>query len=522
MPSTVLEREFTLTSRQECIQQVIDDFQKAYDLLANPGTIVPGIVYKDAAAHFLAKALLFRQSEICSDFSASTKSEDLSKALQLCEEVIAHRPLAPNFADLFDFKEADGANEKLPEIILAAQHTASAANANGRYHNTLCLHFISIYQNWTGMERDIAGGREYARLRTTNYAMDVYDRVNDSRFWKSFRTMQRLNYPTDRNGDDFKILKLDMGQLGVMFIINNEDDADRFVAFTGNPTIAYPGATAGLQPPLVGVYTNGQLDTVRCPNTGNVVPNVIPRYRRVSGNSSAPVYGYNIGGANSTWPSCSKHMDGTRPDYSSDNSARDGIIARVAETYLMAAEIKARQGDFAGALPYINKIRERAAYKNGEDRSRYVDGAQAYTNTTDPRRSTSFWGANTYYISNNIPETTEATNITVSSINSLPAEDMAIINKLECSTDFDKMLCFILNERSRELIGEMLRWEDLSRTKTLIKRSYAYNEDVVVENRLGEHHLIRPVPQEFLDGIYKEGHALTSDEKQAMQNPGYN
>jgi hypothetical protein len=523
-PSESLEREFARASREECVQQIIDDFKEAYRLLENPANDarVLGKVYKDAAAHFLAKALLFRQSEICSDFNASTKAEDLSEALRLCDEVIAHRPLAPNFVNLWDFTGANGPNEQLPEIILAAQHTNASDNVNGRYQNQTCLYFISIYQNWAGMNRDIAGGREYARMRTTNYMMDVYDRVNDSRFWKSFRTMQRLNYPGKKNGVDVDLVR---GQVGVMYIINNADDADRFMAHTGNPVIL-PGSQAATQPPLVSIFDGTKWDLVRCPETGYVIPNVIPRYRIVENEPGADTYGYRIGANLSTWPTMSKHLDGTRPDYSSANSARDGIVARVAETYLMAAEIKVRQGDNAGALTYINAVRNRAAYKSGEDREKYIDGAQNYTTeTTSDNRGTTFWGKNTYYISNNIPVTTTATDIAISSPNNLPAEDMAIINKLGYTSDFDKMLCLVLNERSRELAGEMLRWADLARTKTLLKRTLAYNEDAIIEHDQGgglqEHHLVRPIPQNFLDGIWKDGHALTADEKQALQNPGY-
>jgi hypothetical protein len=436
----------------------------------------------------------------------------------LCDEVIAHRPLAADFAELWDFSAIDGDNEKLPEMILAAQYTVPTAGggANGSYGNQMNMYYISLYQNWAGMNRDRAGGREYARLRTTDYAMDVYDRRNDSRFWKSFRTKQRLNIATKKAGWLTEAHTFEVGQLGVLWIINDKAEADRFQV--SNTAVA--GSTTGKQPVQVLQKNGSTYDTIKCPTTNRIIPNVLPRYRVDT--FGAVTKGYPTSALESVWPSLSKYLDGNRTGYGTSAGYRDGIIARVAETYLIAAEVKVRQGQYGEAITkYIQPLRNRAAYKGGEDRAKYVDGGQAYKEPYEANRPTSFWPQNSYYESTGLAETTDAAALAAGSPSALPAEDEAIIAKLGVAGDFDRMLCFVLNERSRELMGELVRWADLSRTKTLVKRTLTYNEDAILSATLQDFHLLRPIPQEFLDGIWKGGRPLTADEKQAMQNTGY-
>ncbi|MDQ1089953.1 MULTISPECIES: RagB/SusD family nutrient uptake outer membrane protein [unclassified Siphonobacter] len=58
---------------------------------------------------------------------------------------------------------------------------------------------------------------------------------------------------------------------------------------------------------------------------------------------------------------------------------------------------------------------------------------------------------------------------------------------------------FILDERARELVGEVNRWMDLKRTGKLIERTLAYNPHAKLNKALTTKHLLRPIPQYEID-----------------------
>ncbi|MFB9109671.1 RagB/SusD family nutrient uptake outer membrane protein [Flavobacterium gyeonganense] len=472
--STTVEVEFTRATAEEVFTQIIDDFTKAYDLLDNTGGSAK--ITKDAVAHYLAKAYLSRASEINDTWNSATKTADLQKVVTLADEVIAHHPLAPNYVDLWNFTAPDGPNEKLSEIILAGQFNSSQLNSGSNWQH---LYFLSTYDQLPQMRRNLAGGRPFSRLAPTYYTYDVYDKVNDSRFWKSFQTKSIVN---NQSGTTYV-----NGDLGIVYIMNAPTD-NRFVK-TKNTDFLIPGAA-------------------------KKVPSVYVQYAADNVGLMADV----------RFPSLSKYMDGSRIDLTSQRGSRDIILARSADTYLIAAEAKvrlAKQGaaSFADALPYINAVRNRGAYKAGEDRSAYADGSAAWTTAGQAGIPISYIPKNSYYESNNISVTTSATSLNITSTSALPAEDIAVITKLGYTSDYDRMLCLVLNERTRELCGEFHRWQDLSRTKTLVARAKAYN--IEANPNIKDYHILRPIPQTFLDGIYANGRPLTAAEKDAMQNPGY-
>lgn len=477
-PSTTVELEFTRDSVQKIYAQIISDFRNAYNLLPDDGGAA-GRLDKDAAAHYLAKAYLFRASEINDSWNGSTKASDLDSVITLANIVIPHHPLANNFSELWNYTEPDGPNESLSEIILSAQFTADVSTAGSNHQH---LYYVSKYDDLPYIKRDLTGDRPYSRLAPTYYMFNVYNLQNDSRFWKSFKTKDRLNHTS---GDYYV-----NGDLGAMYVINQPGD-NRFPAREIRDQVIYS-------------------------KTGKTIPTVFVAYPK---GVTKPGTFYE---APQRFPSLSKFIDGSRVSVNEGRGLRDIILARSAETYLMAAEAEIRLNQYTEALQYINPVRERAAWKDGEDRSAYVDGGAAYPSSEahqDPNLN-SYMPENSYYESTNLPTTTKsATDLTVIDIANLPASDEAIIQKLGYTTDYDRMMCFLLDERSRELAGEYHRWEDLSRTNTLVERTRAFNSDAAPYIQ-GYHHL-RPIPQTFLNGIQKDGRNLTAEEKQAMQNPGY-
>ncbi|MFB9213416.1 RagB/SusD family nutrient uptake outer membrane protein [Echinicola jeungdonensis] len=117
-------------------------------------------------------------------------------------------------------------------------------------------------------------------------------------------------------------------------------------------------------------------------------------------------------------------------------SKRDAFVIRIAEMYMIVAEAAMQAGNMTEAVEYMNMLR----------RNRAKDGFE--------------------------------TQMEIS------AADM----------DMD----FILEERGRELGGELLRWFDLKRTGKLIEYVRMYNTDA--DDNIMDFHRLRPIPQSHLDG----------------------
>src|SRR5690606_13690807 len=124
------------------------------------------------------------------------------------------------------------------------------------------------------------------------------------------------------------------------------------------------------------------------------------------------------------YPSMRKYDDSTRPNIN-DASTRPFILFKFSELYLIAAEAAIKGGASVNeAASLINTLRQRAAY--------------------NPNRS--------------------------------PAENAAAVVAMTIDPA-DVNLDLILDERTREFYGESLRWWDLVRTQSLIRRVQMYNPE---------------------------------------------
>ncbi len=532
-----IKKDYTRASEDETLAQVISDLEQAYQMLPKDKWRGNGTWTRYTAAHFLAKALLYRQSERCASWASKyDKNSDLNRVISLCDEVIAACPLAADYWDLYaKWTGVDCKNEGLSEILMAAEHNEDSST-QGRFGNRTYNYFDPQFSNFSGgwvQRGQYIGGMDFQRCRPTEYTYSVFDNVNDARMWKTFKTVYGLNHAAktaeaivEENG--IKAAQVPgIGDEGIIFILNKKDDH----RFDGEPygTFGRGGVAHSFVNPL----------------TGKWVPNAFPAFMK----GEYVMYNYGVSGNTATsnvFCGINKTADGSRTAEKGD-AHRDVIMARTGETYLVKAEAQVRLGNYQAALETVNVLRARGQWKQGEDRSYYTDGSMAFlkadggdkdnstATATSVKKNKDFAGKvlnnteayyasmthkNTYYLSTGIEETTDASDLQIKSTSQLPAEDEAVLKAIGASGEYERMLNFIFNERTRELLGEWNRWDELARTGLLVKRAKAFNPEAAPN--IQDRHNYRPIPQKFIDTLQNpDGTNLSDAEKKAWQNPGY-
>ena len=532
-----VKKNYTRASEEETLNLVISDLEQAYNMLLTDKWRGNGTWTKYTAAHFLAKALLYRQSERCASWAGKyDKNTDLQRVVTLCDEVIKACPLAADYWDLYaKWTGVDCPNEGLSEILMAAEHNEDKTT-QGRFGNRTYNYFDPQFSNFSGgwvQRGQYIGGMDFQRCRPTEYTYSIFDNVNDARMWKTFKTVYGLNNAAKKDADVMAENGItaeqvpDIGDEGIIFILNKRDDH----RFDGEP---------------YGTFGRGGVaHSFVNPRTGKWVPNAFPTFM----NGRYVLFNYGVSGNTATsnvFCGINKTADGSRTGEKGD-AHRDVIMARTGETYLVKAEAQVRMGQYQEAINTVNVLRARGQWKEGEDRGYYTDGSMAFLkadggiedNSTAAANSVkknkdkggkvlsnteayyaSMTHTNTYYLSTGIEETTAASDLQIKSYTKLPAEDEAVLAAIGASGDYDRMLNFIFNERTRELLGEWNRWDELARTGLLVKRAKAFNPEAAPN--VQDRHMYRPIPQKFIDALQNEdGSNLSDAEKKAWQNPGY-
>ena len=532
-----IKKDYKRASEDETLAQIISDLEQAYKMLPTDKWRGNGTWTKYTAAHFLAKALLYRQSERCASWASKyDKSADLNRAIQLCDEVIKACPLAADYWDLYaKWTGVDCKNEGLSEILMAAEHNEDKST-QGRFGNRTYNYFDPQFSNFSGgwvQRGQYIGGMDFQRCRPTEYTYSVFDNVNDARMWKTFKTVYGLNNIAKKDADVIAENGItedqvpDLGDEGIIFILNKKSDH----RFDGEPYGTFGRA--------------GNAHSFVNPLTGKWVPNAFPTFM----NGEYVLFNYGVSGNTATsnvFCGINKTADGSRTAEKGD-AHRDVIMARTGETYLVKAECQVRLGQYQEAINTVNVLRARGQWKQGENRNYYTDGSMAFlkadggdndnstANATSVKKNKDKAGntltntqayyatmlhTNTYYLSTGIDETTDASNLQIASYTQLPAEDVAVLNAIGATSDYDRMLNFIFNERTRELLGEWNRWDELARTGLLVKRAKAFNPEAAPN--VQDRHNYRPIPQTFIDQLqHEDGTNLSDAEKKAWQNPGY-
>lgn len=450
-----VELEYPRAPVSEVYKVIISDMRAAEAFLP-PTQAERSRVTSWVARHFLAKVYLTRGSAITEE--RGQKSTDMDSAAYYADMVINSGPfsLVPDYADLWNI-----ANEANSEVIYAAQFSNNALllnNSGNRVH----LYFQMTYDVRPGMERDITYGRPFRRLRPTPYAVNVFDRKNDSRFYKSFRTTYLSNDKT------------------APFTIPKWTQADADKGYTSAANVGKNKFNVGDTAIFI---TMDQ--SVSDADIAKKYYTWLPQNKWT----------------NSDFPTLIKWMDPTRLDIGTEFAARDGLIARLGETYLISAEAHGRKStpDYVMATARINTLRQRAAYKAGEvkpvhfyktEGGKYGDVNSTATEILLPADG-SYW-------------------------DTAPALEQYPPSAASKPTRF---LHFILNERTRELLGELHRWNDLVRTETFVERLKLFHSLAAVN--VQPYHKLRPIPQAHLERVFENGEPLNQEQRAAVQNPGY-
>lgn len=525
---------------EEIYKQIISDMREAYATLPVTATD-RGRVTKLAAGHLLAKLYLNRAQAATFNNSSEPHLKmlykgnvptDLDSCILIATEVIDAAGgvggLAPDYWTLFDPQVSETTPHK--EVLWAAQFDVNTS-LHARFGNRSVNYHTGNYTDATGVTRSMAYGRPFGTFKATDFGYDIFaDKVNDSRYYKTFQ----YEY---------------IGNANTSFTWSPEAAA----WWNANKPATEPAVTAGSRRVVPGeramIYLENQMNEaldstmvmsqpyqfvvrwVKSALTGRL-------YYRLNYNQNS--LGLNTGSP-APYLSVKKYIDPLRggsaeeSNFNSEQGTRDAILMRLGETYLIRAEAYGRKGLYADALADINVLRQRAAYKNGENRPAVLVEWEPGANTLAASEKTAPYPAsgNSY---NAIMATEDY--FTPGTPQALAEHYIPTVTSKQ-----DMFIHFLYNEKTREMLAEGTLWEDLHNAGILYDRTIylnqmaspltglwpvAYNtvngngQNGNGKGQMRKEYTFRPWPSDYLQLLTDaDGKPLDAAAMQAYQNPGY-
>ncbi|HEY3404002.1 MAG TPA: RagB/SusD family nutrient uptake outer membrane protein [Ohtaekwangia sp.] len=384
------QKAFDRNTEEDVYEFIVSEMNEALALV--PETPSFGRVGKRAIRHYLAKIHLTRGY---TDFAAA---DDFSKAATYADEAINGYNLSSvSFQDLFY-----PGKEKNNEILFSLQFAASSMPTTASGGSIQASYFGPYH----GGPNTLAPWKSY-NLIPTSYVYALFNE-HDKRWEGTFMNVLYASYYDYYNKPDKSAVKVaryfpQSWEVDDVEAWKAADPTNRNAAVITPYTI-----TSEEGEPLVNIWEQ----------PAQYLDNSTPSVRKFDD---------------------PKSVIATGPP--GDVSTRDFYLARLGETYLIAAEAHLQLDDKATAMSRLNAVRARAEKTVGS-----LQLADADTVTVD----------------------------------------------------------LILDDRARELVGEFHRWFDLKRTGKLVERVLEYNKDVrgtpnAFTGVDGNPKILRPIPQKALE-----------------------
>lgn len=584
---------YTRTPSEEMYRVLISDLRYAIENLPEEYSSGEfGRATKYAAAHLLAKMYLHREQGKeygTAEYGRNTDGSidnsnpksylgmlykgkgiaDLDSCIHYASMVINKHPLASDYADLFDHSLDDFSCENTSENVLNA--VFSEGGDNYRYGIRVLMMFVGNYVGEKWGLPDYCweyGTKPNFNFHNSDFGFDVFtDKINDSRFQKSFR----LEYKTGLNTSGSST----PGANGEYYAYNDENNAtylwtdEQANYFNQHILPTYNRESWKGRKAVAGEHKMGRNDlafgflentkaTAIDVKEANAQPfilyarwmkegnNYYYRPELVGATNSYTFAGtknyYSLEKSSNTGIPCSiKYDDPNRTGKSSEYGGRDIPIMRSAEMYLVRAEAYGRKGEYGKAIDDINALRRRAAFKAGEERNEII--ARLYPgkeNLNDSERQWPYESMNDCF---------EKIKVNASFWDGTSEKSLAENYVPSANTTEKRFIEFIYNEWAREFNQEEIYYEGIHHAGIQAARIQWHNQmganinhtdfqagswevsDNVSGNNgqtglpkggFQNHMTLKPFPQKFLDMLTDEsGTPLDANSKKAYQNYGY-